>query len=95
MQTRPVYRALNVTLSFMGVERKLFFVVVVTSLVMWHLLEAFFSSLAMAGALTFMARQATQIDPKILQLVINSGKFAPRYDPAKFEDRVAEEGTDA
>ena len=82
METRPVYRTLNKPMTLLGVERKLFFFILVVSFLLFHLTEALVPALVLFGVLWAFARAATQTDPQILRILINSNRFGTRYDPA-------------
>ena len=88
MDTRPVYRTLNKPMTLLGVERKLFFFILVVSFLLFHLTEALVPAVVLFGVLGAVARAATQADPQILRILINSNRFGTRYDPAlKEEDK--------
>lgn len=88
METRCVYRTLNKPMTLLGVERKLFFFILVVSFLLFHLTEALAPAVVLFGVLWACARAATQTDPQILRILINSNRFGTRYDPA-----LKEEGT--
>lgn len=82
METRPVFRVLNKPMTLLGVERRLFFFILVVSFVLFHLTEALVPAVVLFGVLWAFARAATQTDPQILRILINSNHFGTRYDPA-------------
>jgi type IV secretory pathway TrbD component len=81
---RPVYQALNKPLTLLGVERKLFFVVLTLAAAMFNVFGALFPSIGLFIALWLAARAATRTDPQILQILVSSRRFGIRYDPAKW-----------
>ena len=90
METRPVYRSLNKPMTLLGVERKLFFVILVKSFVLFHFTEGLLAALLVFAILWMFARAATQADPQFLQVLMNSSRFAARYDPAQREGKVGD-----
>jgi type IV secretory pathway TrbD component len=82
MQIKPVYRSLNKTLTLMGVERKLFFLLLMASFSVFQVLQALAPAVALFGVLWVFARAATQADPGLLTIVRKSRTFVSRYDPA-------------
>jgi type IV secretory pathway TrbD component len=86
MQRRvnPVFRSLNVPLTIMGAERKLFFFATVMGAAVFNLLHTFLGGLVMFALLSWFARWATKTDPQLLRFLLNSAKMRPQYDPMKF-----------
>lgn len=85
---RPVYRSVNKILTIWSVERKLFFCILLVAAVMFQVSQNLLSSLGTFGVLWVAARAATQADPQLLKVLVNSSRFVPRYDPAyQDEDR--------
>ena len=82
MKINPVYRSLNKILTLMGVERKLFFLLLIASYAVFQASESVLSALALFGILLVFARAATKSDPALLTIVWKSIKYANRYDPA-------------
>lgn len=82
VRRNPVYRAVNKPMTVGGVERRMFGIVMIGSLLV---LIAF----GMTGAvLTFSvlfvaARLATREDPRLPRIIIGSRRFRTWYDPAK------------
>jgi type IV secretory pathway VirB3-like protein len=83
MNARPVYRSLNKVMTIWGVERKLFFFNLIVSFSLFTLFEAVVVAAVIFVSTTLMARAATATDPQFLRIVLNSGRFSARYDPAK------------
>ena len=81
-----VYKALNKPLTILGAERKLFFVALIMGAATFNLFGSLLGGLLIFGSLFLMAQWATQTDPQILRIVLNSSKFRREYDPAKYND---------
>jgi len=86
MQRRvnPVFRSLNVPLTIMGAERKLFFFAMVMGAAVFNLLHTFLGGLIMFTLLSWFARWTTKTDPQLLRFLLNSSKICSQYDPMKF-----------
>jgi type IV secretory pathway VirB3-like protein len=81
----PIYRSLNKPLTILGVERKLFFFVVVIGAATFNFFGSLLGGLAMFAVLYVAARLATARDPEMLRIVLNASKFRVQYDPAKHQ----------
>ena len=79
----PVYKSMNIPLTILGAERRLFFLAGVLGAATFNLFGSLMSGLLMFAALYWFGRWATVTDPQILRIVLNSSKFKRRYDPAK------------
>lgn len=84
MERHPLFRSLNRPLTILGAERKLFFSALVLGACVFNLLNSLFGALLMFFALFLFARWATDTDPQILRLLLNSTKIRKQYDPMKF-----------
>ena len=78
-----VYKSLHKPLTYLGVDRTLFFLVCVTAVGAFNL----FNSL-LAGMMVFLAGFAfghwvTNTDPAFLKILGRSERYKTRYDPAK------------
>ena len=82
MKINPVYRSLNKVLTLMGVERRLFFLLLIGSFGIFQTSDSLVSAAVLFGILWVFARAATQSDPKLLTIVWKSSQYATRYDPA-------------
>ena len=85
MKMKRVYPSLNKLRTIWGVERKGFFFILTISFGLFHLSEAIVPALILFVVLLLAARWATRFDPQILRIVMNSHRFSPRYDPAKWK----------
>ncbi len=92
IEFHAVYPALNKPLTILGVERKLFFCLVMAAAALFTFFSALLPALALFFVFLVLLRAATQIDPQILRVLINSSRFAVRYDPAKWFSPGAERG---
>ena len=79
----PVYKSINKTLTIWGVERRLFFLALIMGGATFNLFGSLLSALVMFAALYLLARWATEVDPQILRILLNSSRFKTQYDPAK------------
>lgn len=82
VNARPVYKALHKPLTICGVDRRLFFLALLTGAVTFNLFYSFVAGLLMTiavygGALT------TRHDPQLLQVLLSSARFRTRYDSGK------------
>jgi type IV secretory pathway TrbD component len=78
-----VYGAINKPLTIWGVERRLFFLAAVIGGTTFNFFGTLLGGLLMFVLLYLFARWATATDSQILRVLLNSGKFKVRYDPAK------------
>lgn len=92
MLTRPLYRSLNQPRTLFGVERKLFFSILIGAFCWLQVTHALVSSLFVSVFLWFVARRITRHDPQLLRVLITSGSFAVRYDPAIREKGESRDG---
>jgi type IV secretory pathway TrbD component len=79
----PAFRSLNRPLLLLGVDRRLFFFLLSSSLSLFELSGSPIPALVLFVALWAAARFAAQKDPRFLRIVLNSRRFSARYDPAK------------
>lgn len=77
-----MYRAVNKPMTVGGVERRMFGIVMIASLLV---LIAFGMTAAglLFSLLFFAARVATKEDPRLPQIVIGARRFRVWYDPVK------------
>jgi type IV secretory pathway VirB3-like protein len=78
-----VYKTMNRPLTILGVERRLFFVSLVSGGGVFSLLHSLLGGLGLFIAGLIVARIATNKDVEILRVLFNAGKFSVRYDPMK------------
>lgn len=90
MQTRTttrrgnrVYKSLHKPLTYLGVERTLFFFVSVAAVGTFNLFNSLIAGLfVFAGGFAF-GTWVTNADPALLRILAKSEKFKTRYDAAK------------
>lgn len=80
----PCYRSLNKPLTIMGVERRLLFWACMAAGLALNLVGSLVAALMVFITMLVFARWATERDPQILRLFIDSMRRRPRYDAAKF-----------
>lgn len=83
LRRNTVYKSLHKPLTYLGIERKLFFCVGVTALASFNLFDSF-----LAGAVVFLAGAAfgywaTNEDPAFLRILARADRFRQRYDAGK------------
>ena len=83
MRINRVYKSLNRPLTILGVERKLFFCALVMGAATFNMMGSFLGGILVFAALYFLAQAATQNDPQILRILLNSSKFKSQYCPVK------------
>lgn len=80
----PVHRSLSRPLTILGAERKLFFFAMCLGAGTFNLLNSLLGGVLIFAVLYFLARWATQTDPKILRFLLTAAKLRTQYDPMKF-----------
>src|SRR5713226_5902383 len=80
---QPVYASINKPLTIGGADRRLFFVALMVGGGTFTLFGSLLAGLLMGLALYLGARWATQRDPQLLRIVLQSATARRRYDPAK------------
>ena len=80
----PVFRGLNRHLLILGIDRRLFFVLLTFSFALFVVMSALLSSLLLFVLLWSGAKVARSIDPALFQIARTSWRQSVRYDPAKF-----------
>jgi type IV secretory pathway TrbD component len=81
---RPVHKALHRPLTLGGIDRRLFFLSLLMGAATFNLLYSFLAGLLVFSALYAFGAWATRTDPKMLNILLSSSRFRPRYDPAKY-----------
>jgi type IV secretory pathway TrbD component len=80
---RPVYKALQRSLTICGVERRLFFLALLMGAATFNLFYSFLAGLLVAVGLYGFALWSTKRDPQMLRILLCSSRFRARYDAAK------------
>ena len=78
-----VYKSLHKPLTYLGVERTLFFFVCVTAVGAFNLFNSLLTGVAVfLGGFVF-GHWVTNTDPAFLKILARSERYKTRYDPAK------------
>lgn len=78
-----VYKSLHKPLTYLGVERTLFFFVSVAAVGAFNLLNSLLAGITVfAGGFAF-GHWITNMDPAFLRILAHSERYKTRYDPAK------------
>ena len=80
---RPVYRSLHRPLTVAGVDRRLFFLVLLVGAATFNLFYSFLAGCLLAALVYTLAWLSIARDPQMLQILLRSGHARPRYDAAK------------
>jgi type IV secretory pathway TrbD component len=82
-RTNRVFKSLNKPLTYLGVERMLFYFVCVTAVGAFNLFNSILAGMAVfVGGFAF-GRWATNSDPAFLRILAKSERYKTRYDAAK------------
>jgi type IV secretory pathway TrbD component len=79
-----VHQSMNRPLTILGAERRLFFAALITGAALFNLVHSLLGGLVLFVIGLIAAQWATQYDVQILRVLLNSSKFKPLYDPAKY-----------
>jgi type IV secretory pathway VirB3-like protein len=88
----PVYQALNEPRTLLGIERGPFFLLVTVSVAVFNFSGALLPAILIFIPLFLGLRLFGRSDPQLLRIVMMSGSFATRYDPAKRAPAKVEKG---
>jgi type IV secretory pathway TrbD component len=80
----PVYWVLNKPLTYMGVDRRLFFASITLASVIWNAFDTLLGGILLFLVALIIGRYITATDPQLPTIVLNSRRFRDDYDPAKF-----------
>jgi type IV secretory pathway TrbD component len=86
MRRSAVYKAINKPLTVMGCDRRLFFASMTLAAGIWNLFDTLLGGVLTAAVALLVGRAITATDPQLPRIVLNSGKFAPEYDPFKMRE---------
>ena len=82
-RSNRVFKSLHKPLTYLGVERTLFFFVCVAAVAGFNLFNSILAGLAIfLGGFAF-GHWATDSDPAFLRILARSERYKPRYDAAK------------
>jgi type IV secretory pathway TrbD component len=82
-ERRRVYRALLRPLTVLGVDRRMFFLALLSGAVMFNLLYSLLIGCLVFAAIYGLARWSAAHDPKMPQILMRSVRRKPRYDAAR------------
>jgi type IV secretory pathway TrbD component len=78
-----VYKSLHKPLTYLGVERTLFFFVCVGAVGAFNLLNSLLAGIVVFAGGFILGSWATNTDPAFLRILAKSEKYKARYDAAK------------
>lgn len=82
-RTNRVFKSLHKPLTYLGVERSLFYLVCVGAVGAFNLFNSILAGIAVfVGGYAF-GHWVTTSDPAFLRILAKSEKYKPRYDAAK------------
>jgi type IV secretory pathway TrbD component len=82
-RTNQVYKSLHNPLTYLGVERTLFFFVCVAAVGAFNLFNSLVAGLLLFGGGFAFGCWVTGSDPALLRILAKSEKYKARYDAAK------------
>ena len=79
-----VWKSINKRLTYCGIDRPLFWLVVTGGLAMWNMFNSLIGAIVFTAVLIVAGRHATRTDPEILRIIARASRFRGRYDPMKY-----------
>lgn len=83
VKLRPVYQSLNKPLTLLGLPRKHFFLLITFALTVYQATGTVLPALVLFVPALIALRALEHADTELLRIVMMSGRFAVRFDPAK------------
>ena len=83
LRRNTVYKSLHRPLTYLGIERKLFFAIGVTAMASFNLFNSFLAATVVFLAGAAFGYWATNEDPAFLRILARADRFKQRYDAAK------------
>ena len=84
-RTNRVFKSLHKPLTYLGVERTLFYLVCVSAVGAFNLFDSLLAGIAVfIGGFAF-GHWVTTSDPAFLRILAKAERYKPRYDAAKQE----------
>lgn len=80
-----VFKSLHKPLTYLGVERTVFYFVCVGAVGVFNLFESFLAGVVLFVGGFVIGRWLTEADPAMLRILAQSERFRARYDAAKLE----------
>ena len=78
-----VYKSLHKPLTYLGIERSLFFIICVSAVGVFNIFNSILAGVAVFIGGYLFGAWVTEEDPAFLQILAKSEKFKLRYDAAK------------
>ena len=78
-----VFKSLHKPLTYLGIERSLFFIVCVSAVGMFNIFNSILAGVAVFIGGYIFGSWVTEKDPAFIQILAKSEKFKVRYDAAK------------
>src|SRR5262249_54740605 len=85
-----VFKSLHKPLTYLGVERTVFYFVCVGAVGVFNLFESLLAGIIVFFGGFIFVRWVTNADPAMLRIVAQSERFKARYDAAKIEVPLVE-----
>jgi type IV secretory pathway TrbD component len=79
-----VFKALHRPLTLCGVDRRLFFLAVLSGAMAFNLVYSLLAGL-LTCAVVYAVAFSTRHDPQLLPIIMRSARYRARYDPAKHQ----------
>ena len=78
-----VYKSLHKPLTYLGIERSLFFIICVNAVGLFNIFNSILAGVAVFIGGYLFGAWVTEKDPTFLQILARSEKFKVRYDAPK------------
>lgn len=78
-----VYKSMHKPLTYLGIERSLFFVICVSAVGMFNIFNSMLAGVAVFIGGFLFGLWVTESDPAFIQILAKSERFKLRYDAAK------------
>jgi len=85
-----VFKSLHKPLTYLGVERTVFYFVCVGAVGVFNLFESLLAGIVVFGGGFIFGRWLTNADPAMLRILAQSERFKARYDAAKLDIPLVE-----
>jgi len=85
-----VFKSLHKPLTYLGVERTVFYFVCVGAVGVFNLFESLLAGVVVFIGGSIFGRWVTDADPAMLRILAQSERFRTRYDAAKQEPPLVE-----
>jgi type IV secretory pathway TrbD component len=85
-----VFKSLHKPLTYLGVERTVFYFVCVGAVGVFNLFESLLAGIVVFFGGFIFGQWVTNVDPAMLRILAQSERFKTRYDAAKLEIPLVE-----